>query len=186
MKQLLAMMLAGLTFPAVVFASDDERELDNTPVYSLDLGRYLGKWYEIARIDHFFEKGMTNTTAVYTLNEDGTVKVTNSGWKKGSFKVSEGKAKQPSPLDRPAHLRVSFFGPFYSDYRVMMLDLDYQYALVGSGDEDYLWILCREPEIDPVVRDFILLEADRRGYDLDRLHWVDQSENIAELNRIRQ
>lgn len=186
MKQFLALMLAGLTFPAAVFASDRDDDFDNTPVYTFDLGRYLGKWYEIARFDHYFEKGISNATAFYSLNDNGTVKVVNSGWKNGKFKVSEGKAKQPYPVEKPALMRVSFFGPFYSDYRVLMLDTEYQYALVGSGDDDYLWILSREPMLDPVVKDFILIEAEKRGYDTDELIWVDQTENIKEKFGIRQ
>lgn len=175
MKQFLALMLAGLTFPAAVFASDRDDDFDNTPVYTFDLGRYLGKWYEIARFDHYFEKGISNATAFYSLNDNGTVKVVNSGWKNGKFKVSEGKAKQPYPVEKPALMRVSFFGPFYSDYRVMMITDDYKYALVGSKGSHYLWILSRTPEIPEDTLQAILAEASRRGYETSNLIWVKQT-----------
>ena len=165
------MMLAGLTFPAVVFASDDERELDNTPVYSLDLGRYLGKWYEIARYDHKFERGLNFATANYSLMKDGKIKVVNSGIKDGKLKRSVGKAKF---TDNPGLLRVSFFGPFYSDYRIMMLSKDYKYALVGSKSAKYLWILSRTPAVPEGTLNHILVEAANRGYDISKLIWVKQ------------
>lgn len=95
---------------------------DSTPVAQLDLQRYLGKWYEIARFDHKFERGMENVTAEYILKEDGTIQVINSGWKDGEKKVAEGKAKCPDPVGNPAHLRVSFFLFFYSDYNILYVD----------------------------------------------------------------
>ncbi len=173
MKKCFLSALCGLLFPMT--ACTASRTVNTMPVTSLDLQQYLGKWYEIARIDHYFEKGMTNTIAEYTLNNDGTVKVTNSGWKNGKLKSSIGKAKL---TDTPALLRVSFFGPFYSDYRVLMVSDYYSLALVGSGDEDYLWILSRTPLISEDEKAALLQEARRRGYDTERLVWVDQSENI--------
>lgn len=149
--------------------------VNNRPVEKLDLSRYLGTWYEIARYDHSFERGMTNTTATYTLNTDGTVRVENSGWKKGKMKTSVGKAKL---TDTPALLRVSFFGPFYSDYRVMMLSPDYAVAVIGSSNSKYLWILAREPMLDYNTKNAVLSEIRRRGYDTELLIWVDQKENI--------
>ena len=113
-------------------------KVDNTPVAALDLNCYLGEWYEIARFDHSFERGVEKAKANYTLNEDGTIKVVNSGVKDGKPKTAIGKGKR---TETPALLRVSFFGPFYADYRVMMIDEDYTYALVGSGSADYLWML---------------------------------------------
>lgn len=94
---------------------------DSTPVSSLDLQRYLGKWYEIARYDHSFERGVDNATAEYTLKEDGKIKVVNSGWKDGKVKVAEGKAKCPDPTGNPAHLKVAFFLFFYADYNILYL-----------------------------------------------------------------
>lgn len=143
--------------------------VDNTPIKALNLNRYLGEWYEIARFDHRFERGMEQTKAVYSLNADGTINVTNSGIKSGKPKVAKGKAKLTKT---PALLRVSFFGPFYADYRIMLLDKDYRYALIGSGSDDYLWILSRSPQLTENQRKTILNDARRRGYDISKLIWV--------------
>lgn len=145
--------------------------VDNSVVPTLDLNRFLGDWYEIARFDHRFERGMEQTKATYVLREDGKVDVLNTGVKDGERSEAKGVAKL---TDTPALLRVSFWGPFYSDYRVMLLDDDYQYALIGSGSDSYLWILSRTPQISDEVRSLILAEAQRRGYDTDKLIWVRQ------------
>lgn len=143
--------------------------VDNSVVKDFDTNRFLGGWYEIARFDHRFERGMEQTQATYTLQKDGTIKVLNTGMKNGKPKQSEGLAKL---TDTPALLRVSFFGPFYSDYRVMLLDKDYQYALVGGGSDNYLWILSRTSLLSDDVKKKILNEAKRRGYDINKLIWV--------------
>ena len=145
--------------------------VDNSVVNNFDLNRFLGSWYEIARFDHKFERGMEQTKATYTLREDGKVDVLNTGMKDGKHSNAKGVAKL---TDTPALLRVSFWGPFYSDYRVMLLDSDYRYALVGSGSDDYLWILSRTPQITPETQTLILAEAQKRGYDTDKLIWVNQ------------
>ena len=174
MKRLIPFVLA--MFPALSFAQSGQ--FDNSPVRSFDLSRYLGTWYEIARFDHSFERGMDNVTAEYLLRDDGKVDVINSGWKNGEFKVADGKARQPEPTKNPAHLEVSFFLFFYSDYNILMLDDLYQVALVGSGSSDYLWILSRTPQISNVVKEALVGEAGRRGYDTSKLIWVDQSKNM--------
>lgn len=163
-----------------------EPTFDNSVIPTFDLSRYLGQWYEIARFDHRFERDMTNAAAYYSLNDNGTVRVENSGWRGAKYKISVGKAKQPNPDTQPALLRVSFFGPFYSDYRILMLSSDYRYSLVGSGSSKYLWILSRTPELPHQDRMNILREAQRRGYDVTRLIWVDQSENIRSLEEPMQ
>lgn len=122
---------------------------------------------------------MDNVIAEYLLRDDGKIDVVNSGWKNGKFKVADGKAKQPDPLSDPAHLEVSFFLFFYSDYNVMMIDDDYQIALVGSKSPKYLWILSRTPYVTDSVMDLVLEEASSRGYDINNLIWVDQSANAA-------
>lgn len=147
------------------------QKVDNSTVRSLDLERYLGTWYEIARFDHSFERGLIHAKAQYSLNSDGTIAVTNSGMKNGKYKESIGKVKLTKTAGR---LRVSFFGPFYSDYRVMMLSKDYKYALVGSKSPGYLWILSRTPEVPEDVLNTILDVASGRGYDTDKLIWVEQ------------
>lgn len=166
----MGMLIASLL--CLVPASCCGQKIDNSTVKSLDLDRYLGTWYEIARYDHSFERGLTHAKAQYSLNDDGMVTVMNSGIKNSQRKVSKGKAKL---TDTQGLLRVSFFGPFYSDYRVMMLSEDYNYALIGSGNAKYLWILSRTPEVPGEVLDQILSVASGRGYDTDKLIWVDQS-----------
>ena len=146
-------------------------KVDNTPVAALDLNRYLGEWYEIARFDHSFERGVEQAKAAYTLKEDGTIRVENSGIKDGKPKTAIGNGKRTK---EPALLRVSFFGPFYADYRVMMIDKDYTYALIGSGGADYLWILSRTTILPDAAKSELLGEARRRGYDTDKLIWVRQ------------
>lgn len=105
---------------------------DNSVVTNFDLNRFLGSWYEIARFNHRFERGMEHTKATYVLREDGRVNVLNTGIKNGKQSEAKGVAKL---TDTPSLLRVSFWGPFYSDYRIMLVDDDYQYALIGSGSE---------------------------------------------------
>lgn len=156
------------------------RTVDNTTVKNLDLNRYLGIWYEIARFDHSFERGMEDVRAMYTLNDDGTVQVCNTGWKDGKFRQTKGKAFVPDPVGNPGLLRVSFFGPFYSDYRVLMIDRDYEYALVGSKSGKYLWILSRMPSVPDGTMASILTEAERRGYDTEDLIWVHQKDANSE------
>ena len=114
---------------------------------------------------------MEQAKANYTQNADGTIKVVNSGIKDGKPKTAIGKGKT---TDTPGLLRVSFFGPFYADYRVMLIDKEYTCALVGSGSADYLWILSRTPRLPEAAKFELLAEAQRRGYDTGKLIWVEQ------------
>ena len=175
MKSLIPLALAAFIFPWLILAQNG-RIQEAIPQFNLI--RYLGKWYEIARFDHHFERGMTNVTAEYSMRPDGKVKVLNSGWKDGEFKLAEGKAKYEDPKGDPGHLKVSFFLFFYSDYNVMMVDENYQISLVGSKSDNYLWILSRTPVPDPDLLQMVLDEAEARGYDTSKLIWVDQSRNI--------
>ena len=177
MKRLISLALAALSLPLLSMAQDTK--YNNSPISDFNLGRYLGTWYEIARFDHSFERGMDNVMAEYLLRDDGKIDVFNSGWKNGEYKVAEGKAKQPDPVKDPAHLEVSFFLFFYSDYNIMMLDDNYQVALVGSASPKYLWILSRTPAVDTKVLDAVIAEASSRGYDTSRLIWVDQGMNAS-------
>lgn len=145
--------------------------VDNSVVTDFDLNRFLGSWYEIARFDHKFERGMEQTKAVYVLREDGKVDVINTGMKDGQPSEAKGIAKL---TDTPGLLHVSFWGPFYSDYRIMFLDDDYQYALIGGGSDDYLWILSRTPQISDEAKTQIVAQAQKRGYDPTKLIWVKQ------------
>ena len=163
---------------AVLPLASCTKDFDNSAVDEFDLSRYLGEWYEVARYNHSFERGMDNTMAEYILQDNGKVFVLNTGWKDGKFKVAEGKAKYKDPEGNPGALKVSFFLFFYSEYNVMMVDENYQISLVGSKRENYLWILSRTPVPDPDLLQSVLDEAESRGYDTTKLIWVDQSRNI--------
>ena len=145
------------------------------PVANFDLGKYLGSWYEIARIDFRFEKNMDQTTATYSMNSDGTVRVINRGYDyvKNEWKESIGKARFRGDNTRGA-LEVSFFGPFYAEYNILALDEEYKYALVGGRTYDNLWILSREKTIPENIRQDYLEIAKDIGYDINRLVWVEQ------------
>lgn len=166
------MLLALLTAFCLNFAScSTASTVDNSTVQSLDLNRFMGRWYEIARFDHKFERDMQQVTTIYTIQDNGRVKVINQGLKNGKWKTSEGKGKLTTT---PGLLRVSFWGPFYSDYRVMMLAPDYTYALIGGDGDKYLWILSRSPQMRQDTRNLVLREAQRRGYNTNNLIWVQQ------------
>ena len=161
-----------ITIFACLFTSCSTlQKVNNETVESIDLNKYLGTWYEIARFDHIFERGMDHNKAVYNLQNDGLVSVKNSALKNGKPKEITGIAKISNT---PGLLRVSFFRPFYADYRVMYIDKDYQYALIGSGCSDYLWILSRTPNLNEETKNTLLIEASRRGYNINNLMWIDQ------------
>jgi len=165
--------LAAAIMPARIAA---QPTLDRSTVKQLELSRYLGTWYEIARFPHSFEKTLQGVTATYSLREDGKIKVLNQGYEgsiNGPLKTAVGKAKIPNPAD-PSKLKVSFFLFFYADYLVMELDPDYQWALVGSKTENYLWILSRTPKMDPAIYDKLVANAKKRGYDISKLTKVQQ------------
>ena len=114
---------------------------------------------------------MEYAKANYSLRDDGKIDVLNTGIKDGEPKEAKGIAKT---TNTPGLLRVSFFGPFFGDYRIMMVDENYQYALVGGSTDKYLWILSRTPQLDEATKSLILAEADLRGYDTSKLIWVKQ------------
>ncbi len=146
------------------------------PVTPFELDRYLGKWYEVARLDHSFERGLTEVTADYSLRDDGGVAVVNRGFSaaKGEWQEAEGKAYFVNSPDE-AYLKVSFFGPFYGSYVVFDLDRDnYQYAFVSGPDSSYLWLLSRTPTVKPEVRERFIRLSQERGFDTDKLVWVKQ------------
>jgi len=154
--------------------SNGHMDIDTSTVKKLDIPRFMGKWYEIARYEHTFEKGMTHVTAEYSLEPDGKIRVVNKGIKNGKAKEIVGKAKQPDPVEYPGRLKVSFFLWFYSDYYVLEMDNDYQYAIIGSSSDKYLWILSRTPELPKVTLDKLLANIKQRGYDLTKLIFVEQ------------
>jgi apolipoprotein D and lipocalin family protein len=146
-------------------------------VKPFDSGKYLGKWYEIARMDFRFERGLNNTTAHYSLNKDGSIRVENRGYdyQKKQWKQAVGKARLAGAPDE-ARLKVSFFGPFYAGYNVLALDEQYKYALVAGGSLDYLWILSRETTIPETTKQAYLQLALRLGFDTKALIWVEHDE----------
>lgn len=151
-------------------------KIDNSTVKEIDLNRYMGRWYEIARFDHFFERGLVGCIAEYSFRDDGLIKVVNTGYKRsfdGKFKESVGKARvKDSGI--PGQLEVAFFLNFYGDYYVLELAPDYSYVLVGSSSDDFLWILSRTPKMKKEDLDFLLMRAQQRGYDISKLIMVEQ------------
>lgn len=144
-----------------------------TVVQSFDQEKYLGTWYEIARLNHRFERNLQQVTANYSLNENGTIRVTNRGFNtvSGEWKQAIGKAK-PAGKQGEGKLKVSFFGPFYGAYNIIALDKDYKYALVAGNNLDYLWILSRETTIPADIKEQYLETARSVGYDISSLIWV--------------
>jgi apolipoprotein D and lipocalin family protein len=146
------------------------------PVDNFKLERYLGKWYEIARLDHSFERGLTRVTADYSMRGDGGVRVLNRGYseKEKVWKQAEGKAYFVQGPDS-GHLKVSFFGPFYGSYIVVDLDHEhYRYSLVCGPNKSYLWILSRDPEIGRDLKNTLVGKASALGFDTSGLIFVNQ------------
>ncbi len=145
------------------------RTPDNSTTPTLDIRRFMGRWYEIARYEHRFEKGMTHVSATYTLSVNGKIEVL----KEGKHKQIKGRAKQPNPQD-PGKLKVSFFLWFYSDYYVLYIDPEYRYLLVGSSSDKYLWIMSREKSLAKETLDQLIDKLRVRGYNTDKLLFVAQ------------
>ncbi|MBN2715234.1 MAG: lipocalin family protein [Deltaproteobacteria bacterium] len=148
------------------------------PVNGFELQRYLGKWYEIARFDHSFERGLESVTAEYSMRADGGVRVRNRGFslKNREWKESIGKAYFVESEDL-GYLKVSFFGPFYGSYVVFELDMqDYQYAFVTSSQKSYVWLLSRTPQVPKNLKERFKNELRDKGYDPGNLIWVKQDE----------
>lgn len=146
------------------------------PVDHFQLERYLGKWFEIARLDHSFERGLSHVSAQYSMRDDGGVQVLNRGYSetKKTWKQAEGKAYFVQGPDI-GYLKVSFFGPFYGSYVIFDLDHEhYRYALVCGPDKSYLWILSRDPMMHADLRDTLIAKAAALGFDTGGLIFVDQ------------
>jgi apolipoprotein D and lipocalin family protein len=146
------------------------------PVSNFDVNRYTGQWFEIARLENRFEKGLEGVTATYDITPEGTISVINEGLstEDGTVKRAEGRATW---VDDPAvgHLKVSFFGPFYSSYVIFELAPDYSYAFVTGYSRDYLWLLARTPDLPETIKLAFVAQATELGFNLDDLIWVDQS-----------
>ncbi len=147
------------------------------PVTPFVLEQYLGRWYEIARLDHSFERGLDHVNAEYSLRDDGTVRVLNRGYSadKKEWKEAEGTAQFVGSSNE-GYLKVSFFGPFYGSYVVFGLDQkNYQYSFISGPDTSYLWLLARTPTVDDAVMQQFLQAAKNAGFDTSKLIMVDQS-----------
>lgn len=150
---------------------------DVKPVTDFELNRYLGTWYEIARLDHSFERGLERVTAEYSLRDDGGVRVINKGFstKENKWKEAEGKAFFVGNSDE-GYLKVSFFGPFYGSYVIFELDKEnYQYAFVSGPDTSYLWLLARTPQVDQNLIAAFREKTEMLGFETDKLIFVDQT-----------
>jgi apolipoprotein D and lipocalin family protein len=152
-----------------------------TPVSGFEVERYLGRWYEIARLDHSFERGLTDVTAEYASRSDGSISVTNRGFDpaKGRWRESQGVARFTSDAS-VASLKVSFFRPFWGGYNVLALDRGgYRWAMVAGPSRSYLWILSREPTLDPAVLASLRDQAHRWGFDTQALIVVSHSKTTG-------
>lgn len=144
-----------------------------TPVNNFEIDRYLGKWYEIARIENRFEQGLENVTAEYIATDDG-ITVVNRGYSLGKQQWQQSTGVAYSVSDKEiAHVKVSFFRPFYGSYVVFQLEQEnYEYAFVSGGDKDYLWLLARKFEISDEIKNEFYQQSKKLGFDVDRLVWV--------------
>ena len=149
-----------------------------TAVQNFNKDKYLGKWYEIARFDFRFERNLDNTTAQYSINPDGSIKVLNQGYNyvKKEWDSAEGKAKFIGS-ESEARLKVSFFGPFYSGYNVVDIDENYQNALIYGNSTEYMWILSRTKTIDEATKKRFVEKAKKVGFDVSKLIWVNHNKD---------
>ncbi|HVW12356.1 MAG TPA: lipocalin family protein [Mucilaginibacter sp.] len=178
-KKYIAIGLAGVAAAtlAITVSSCVSIPKGARAVKPFDKNKYLGTWYEVARMDFKFEKGLERVTANYSLIDENTIRVDNKGYsaKAKKWKESIGKAKlagEPSE----GRLKVSFFGPFYAGYNIIAIDPDYQYALVAGNNLRYLWILSREKSIPEKVKREYLEKAQALGYKTDQLVWTKQND----------
>jgi len=147
-----------------------------TAINGFEINRYLGTWYEIARLDHRFERGLNNISATYTLRDDGGVNVLNKGWNQadGEWEQAEGKAYFLEQPDK-GRLKVSFFGPFYGGYNIIELDKkDYAYSMVTGPDKSYLWILSRTRQLPKATLQALIEKAKQLGFATDKVIFVNQ------------
>lgn len=166
----LALVLCSLLFAGCVGAPKGVKVVEG-----FDLERYLGTWYEIARLDHRFERGLSKVSANYSKRDDGGVNVINRGYNQatGEWKEAKGRA-YPVGVPGTASLKVTFFWPFYGGYNIIELDREnYQYALICGPNRDYLWILAREKQLDQAIVDRLVSRAKELGFNTDKLIYVE-------------
>ncbi|OZS43605.1 lipocalin family protein [Photobacterium sanguinicancri] len=169
--QIRAFLLSFILLTGCTYIPDDIE-----PVKAFDINRFLGQWYEVARLDHSFESGLSNVTATYEMRKDQGINVVNRGFSADKEQWSEaiGKAYFVDKTD-VGHLKVSFWGPFYSSYVVFELGDNYDYAFVSGYNKDYLWLLSRTPQVDPSIMKKFLADAKKKGFDTSKLIMVEHS-----------
>ncbi|CAM3455950.1 lipocalin family protein [Arcobacter aquimarinus] len=143
-------------------------------VEKVELNKYLGTWYEIARYEHFFERDCKNVTANYSMMNEETIKVINRCTKIQTNDKKEAIGRAYAIDESNSKLKVSFFRPFYGDYWVLMLDENYEYAVVGTPSREYLWILARTSKLDEKIKKDILKKLPSLGFDSSKLIWTIQ------------
>lgn len=169
-------IFSGLSLLVLLTGCAGEADSRFIPVTGFDLSRYLGTWYEIARLDHSFERGLEKVTAEYSMRDDGKVRVLNRGYdpKKDKWKQAEGRAELKHEPET-GWLKVSFFRPFYADYMILELDREnYSYALVSGPNTSYLWILSRTPVLDRQIVNDLMAKAETFGFNPEDLIFVNQ------------
>lgn len=167
------LLVGSLALITSIFS--DQIDLEQEAITGFELEKYLGTWYEVARMDHSFERGMSHVTATYSLKENGDVAVVNKGYvrEKDAWKTATGYARFKGEPDVAA-LKVTFFWPFFGGYHVVELAEDYSYALVAGDSEKYLWILSRTPKISDEIWQLLIQRASSLGYSTSDLILVDQ------------
>ncbi|KOP39173.1 lipocalin [Flavobacterium sp. WLB] len=174
----IAPVLLGAGIAFVLYSCGSTIPKKAAAVTNFDKAKYLGKWFEIARLDYKWERNLDNVTAEYSLNDNGTIRVDNKGYdvKKDRWEESIGKAKFVKK-DNVGMLKVSFFGPFYSGYNVIAVDSDYKYALVAGESLKYMWILSRETTMPESIKADFLIKAQEIGYNISDLVWVNHDKS---------
>ncbi len=167
---------AGIMFMIIPCFASSGKKAKLPTVPQVDIERYMGVWYEIARFPHRFERDLVGVTATYKLKKNGIISVLNQGYKytqDGKHKTAKGRARIPDSTV-PGRLQVTFFLCFWADYLILELDEQYQYALIGSSTPNYLWILCRNPFMDDSTYQKLVSKAQSLGYDVAKLEKVQQ------------
>lgn len=168
MKKLLTLIMSLL-----FIGCSDKNYAPLPTVKQVDLNRYLGRWYEIARYENTFEKGCSDISATYSFRDDGKIKVLNRCFRDEEWDEAIGKAYAVDETN--SKLKVSFFGPFYGNYWIIMLGDQYEYAVIGEPSREYLWILAREPQLNQETQEAIFQKLPVLGYTTDKLIWVEHN-----------
>ena len=178
-KEYIALALAGVTITGIALSLSSCVSIPKgaKAISPFQKEKYLGRWYEIARLDFQFEKGLDQVTANYSLNDDNTIRVDNKGYsaKEQKWKESVGKAKLTG-IGSEGRLKVSFFGPFYAGYNIIAIDPEYRHAMVAGNNLKYLWLLSREKTMPEDIKANYLAQASALGYDVKQLVWTNQNQ----------